>query len=488
MSGTGQRFVDAGYLHLKPLIKVAGKPIVEHAIGMFPGAKKIICIINRDHEQKEILISELLRINPDITVVEISQHKLGPGHAIVESRDFIDPDLPTLVSYCDWAGDWDVNEMLDQLANHEGSILTYTGFNPHMMRNDKFAYVKKVKDFVVDIQEKESYTDAPMEEEASSGCYGFASGRVLLQALDQQIESKESLNGEYYISLTYRNLLQRGNRIGTVLMKRFFQWGTPEDLQDWEYWNSVIQQLPGTISESINAHNIVLAAGRGLRIAELAKVSKPNLVISGKNLWEYSAPEGITFRSNRIVTRPEVGITKRDDVEVVLINKVTEGQAISARIGINSIENPEGASINVLSSDNAFTPEVFAQAADLVTKNDLVIWTSTRYPLSELNPSQFSWVNLSEKKVILKSSPPNFIKWEMIIGSFTFRNRTIALSLIDELIAQDIRVNNEFYLDSIINLAFARNMRVITLEVHNFIAIGTPEELLTHKYFANGGH
>jgi dTDP-glucose pyrophosphorylase len=357
-----------------------------------------------------------------------------------------------------------------------------------MMRSDKFAYVKKVQDLVVDIQEKESYTAIPMEEEASSGCYGFASGRVLLQALDRQIESAESLNGEYYISLTYRNLLQRGNRIGTVLMKRFFQWGTPEDLQDWEYWNSVIQKRPGTTSGSINAHNIVLAAGRGLRIAELAKVAKPNLVISGQHLWEYSAPKGIAFRSSRIVTRPEVGIINRDDVEIVSIDKVTDGQAISAKIGIDSVENPKGASINVLSSDNAFTPEVFALAADLAIENDLVIWTSSKYPLSKLNPSQFAWVNLSEKKVIVKDSPPNFVHWAMIIGSFTFRNHHIALSLIDELIAQDIRVNNEFYLDSIINIAFAKNMKVITLEVDNFIAIGTPEEFLTYRYFNDDRH
>ena len=46
MTGVGQRFVDAGYKSLKPLIEVGGKSIVEHVLDMFTGAEKIICIIS----------------------------------------------------------------------------------------------------------------------------------------------------------------------------------------------------------------------------------------------------------------------------------------------------------------------------------------------------------------------------------------------------------------------------------------------------------
>ena len=71
----------------------------------------------------------------------------------------------------------------------------------------------------------------------------------------------------------------------------------------------------------------------------------------------------------------------------------------------------------------------------------------------------------------------------MITGNFTFRNCQTVLGLIEELITKNIRVNNEFYLDSLIELAFARGMKVSTIKVDNFIAIGTPEEYLTYKYF-----
>jgi NDP-sugar pyrophosphorylase family protein len=485
MTGVGQRFIDAGYLELKPLIKVIDRTIIDHVLSMFTSAVKVVCVISQDHPQKQALRDEILKIRPDANIVEIPQHKLGPGHAILSAKEEIDENLPTLVSYCDWAGVWQVETMLKQLENYSGSILTYTGFHPHMVRSTKFAYVRKLNDRVIDVQEKNPYTATPMNEEASSGCYGFATGSLMLDSIREQIENQDVLNGEYYISLTYKTLLRNGYKVGSVLMEKFAQWGTPEDLEDWLYWNDSINSLPGSAAGRIEANNIILAAGLGSRIAEISGISKPNILIAGQHLWEYSAPDGVVFDSTRLVTRSEVGISPRKDIELICLEKVTEGQAISAKVGIESIKEINSLPVNVLSSDNAFSPNMFSVAARDGAKNDIVVWTSDSYPISMLNPKQYTWINLKDKKLVKKDKPLDFENWHMIIGNFTFRNCKTALSLIEELIAKNIRVNNEYYLDSLIELAFARGMRVSTLNVNNFIAIGTPEEYLTYKYFDN---
>jgi NDP-sugar pyrophosphorylase family protein len=483
MTGIGQRFVDAGYTDLKPLIKVAGKTIIHHVLEMFTTATRVVCIVSKEHEQKQALIDEILKIRRDAVIVEIAQHKLGPGHAILSAKNHIDIKLPTLVSYCDWSGIWKVELMLKQLENHSGSILTYTGFHPHMIRSTKFAYVRKSNHEVIDIQEKEPYTSSPMNEEASAGCYGFATGSIMIEAIEEQIENRINLNGEYYISLTYKTILENGNSVGSVCMDKFFQWGTPEDLQDWIYWSASISALPGIASEKIEAHNIILAAGRGSRIAEVANVSKPNIMVGGQHLWEYSSPKGIAFSSSTLVTRPEVGITLREDLGILYLEEVTEGQAISAKIGLENITEHKSLPVNVLSSDNAFTPQIYSEVVLALDENEIVVWTSDAYPNSRLNPEQYSWMNSIEKKLIKKGLPTNFQSWEMIIGNFTFKSVSTALELIDELIVKNIRVNGEFYLDSLIELAFARGMKVSSLNVANFIAIGTPEEYFTYQYF-----
>jgi bifunctional N-acetylglucosamine-1-phosphate-uridyltransferase/glucosamine-1-phosphate-acetyltransferase GlmU-like protein len=485
MTGVGQRFIDAGYPEIKPLIKVTDRTIIDHVLSMFSSATKVVCIISKDHVQKKDLADEILKIRPDANIVEIPQHKLGPGHAILSAKNEIDENLPTLVSYCDWAGVWQVEMMLKQLETFSGSILTYTGFHPHMIRSTKFAYVRKLNDQVIDIQEKNPYTDTPMHEEASSGCYGFATGLLMLNAIHEQIKNKDDLRGEYYISLTYKTLLKNGHKIGTVLMEKFSQWGTPEDLEDWIYWNDSINALPGNAREKIEANTLILAAGLGSRIAAVTGVSKPNILVAGQHLWEYSAPAGVIFESTRVITRPEIGISLRDDVELISLAKVTEGQAISAKIGLESINEVKPIPVNVLSSDNAFTPQIFSVAASEGLENDIVVWTSNIYPNSLLNPKQYAWINLKDKKVLKKDSPLNFENWHMITGNFTFRNCKTALSLIEELVEKNIRVNDEFYLDSLIELAFTRGLKVATINVDNFIAIGTPEEYLTYKYFRN---
>jgi bifunctional N-acetylglucosamine-1-phosphate-uridyltransferase/glucosamine-1-phosphate-acetyltransferase GlmU-like protein len=114
----------------------------------------------------------------------------------------------------------------------------------------------------------------------------------------------------------------------------------------------------------------------------------------------------------------------------------------------------------------------------------MIVWTSDAYPNSRLNPEQYSWINSIEKKVIKKNLPTNLQSWEMITGNFTFKSFASALELIDELVVKNIRVNGEFYLDSLIELAFSRGMKVSSLNVENFIAIGTPEEYFTYKYFS----
>ena len=49
MSGFGERFRRAGYMVPKPLIKVEGKPMIQHVTDLYPGAERFIFICNEDH-------------------------------------------------------------------------------------------------------------------------------------------------------------------------------------------------------------------------------------------------------------------------------------------------------------------------------------------------------------------------------------------------------------------------------------------------------
>lgn len=190
MSGIGKRFKNAGYKLPKPFIQISGKPIVEHVVEMFPGVEDILFIVNQEHsnDSELNLISQLLRIAPKAEIAVIDNHKFGPAWAIKQAKECIKMDVPVVVNYCDFACIWNFPSFSEKIhSGIDGLIATYSGFHPHMLRSAKYAYLK-LDEFenVVDIQEKQPFTSEPMSEPASSGTYGFGTGKILLMPLTRK--------------------------------------------------------------------------------------------------------------------------------------------------------------------------------------------------------------------------------------------------------------------------------------------------------------
>lgn len=495
MTGTGQRFKDAGYSQLKPMIEVNNRSFFEHVVDMFPVAKDILFIISRDEPQKEDLLERIHRSYPHAEVVEISAHKLGPSYALLQAADRISETKKIIVSYCDYHAVWNPSEMLDQLEEMDGSILTYTGFHPHMARSDKYAYVTKIGKTVTAIQEKTPFTDTPMNEEASAGCYGFSGKQVLIQALQNQIKSNLSFNDEFYTSLTYKPIIDHGGKVGTVLAQTFSQWGTPEDLADWRYWDTCREHDFSTCQECSNSTEIamtslILAAGAGRRIERFSKTSKPNIPVGRLRLWEFSrnlAKRGITI----VITRKEIGIEFNSvgKDRLIEIEGLTEGQAITAGIGLELIAEENKNPVHIFSSDNIMCAGAIDQAMNEIDSADLVVWTVTGYPPAQHSPGHYSWLVLDKQNsiqgVVAKSTPADLLHAPLIIGNFTFKNSEIAKKLIHFLQEHEVKINNEYYLDSVIEVALKQEMSVSFIEVKSFMALGTELELNLHDYYWN---
>ena len=158
MSGIGERFKDAGYVLPKPLLRISGKPMVQHVVEMFPGVEDVLFIVNRDHYNDLALNlkDQLLEIAPNAEIAVIDNHKFGPVWAIERAREFIKLNVPVVVNYCDFACIWNFPSFREKLQSGiDGLIATYSGFHPHMLRNAQYAYLR-LDEFenLVEIQEK----------------------------------------------------------------------------------------------------------------------------------------------------------------------------------------------------------------------------------------------------------------------------------------------------------------------------------------------
>ena len=70
-----------------------------------------------------------------------------------------------------------------------------------------------------------------------------------------------------------------------------------------------------------------------------------------------------------------------------------------------------------------------------------------------------------------------------VTGTFWFRNKSVYLKSLEQLYKKDIKVNNEYYVDSVVNEAIELGYKVKYFEVDHYICWGTPNDLQTYQYW-----
>lgn len=249
MTGYGSRFAAAGYKDLKPFIKVCGKTMIEWVVSMYDQEDtKFIFICRQEHLSKDPNFNLLYSIAKNFQVVAIKDWiKLGPANEFYRAylEGYIDKDTPTIINYCDFFCLWNSADFIDKCfgGRISGAIPCYTGFHPHLIPH-KNVYASCNIDrsnFLLEIREKYSFEKDKAKAHHSPGIYYFKSGRLAQFYIEEMIQAEDKLNGEYYISLAYNYMVKDGLTVWCPdNVKYFCQWGTPEDLQEFEMWMNLL--------------------------------------------------------------------------------------------------------------------------------------------------------------------------------------------------------------------------------------------------------
>jgi NDP-sugar pyrophosphorylase family protein len=511
MSGFGERFRRAGYTVPKPLIEIDGKPIVAHVIDMFPGELDFIFICNQDHLNNPDYHMEsiLRRYCPTGQIIGIPPHKLGPIHAVRQVQSLIDQDRPVIVNYCDFTCYWDWNHFKQFVARTvcQGAIPAYKGFHPHTLGNTNYAYMRELNGWIQDIQEKQPFTNNRMGEYASSGTYYFATGRIMSEAFRIAMEQDLNVGGEYYVSLAYKPILANDQSVAVYPLQHFMQWGTPEDVAEYTTWSKAFRRLVAPFTEETNPNGslIIPMAGLGQRfINEGYKLTKPLIPVSGMPMVAQATLDLPPAKHHVFVLRSDM--LGYEDVSIELkrlyptsivktIACVTEGQACTALIGLDALENALGNAlgpITIGACDNGAFYD--ANTFDNLVNNpdvDVIVWGVRGYPNAVRHPKMFGWINAKKgviSSISVKSPLDNPSFDPIVLGTFTFRRAEDFRRAVEHLIARDGQINGEFYIDSCINDAVELGLRCHLFEVDSYLCWGTPNDLRTFEYWQSCFH
>lgn len=513
MSGFGERFRRAGYGVPKPLIPIEGKPVIAHVIDLFPGEVDFLFICNQDHldEPRYAMAETLARYCPTGRVVGIPPHKLGPIHAVRQVQHLIDPARPVVVNYCDFTCYWDWSHFKAFVARSRcaGAIPAYKGFHPHTLGTTNYAYMRETGGWVEDIQEKQPYTDNRMEEYASSGTYYFASGQIMAEAFAATMDQGLNVGGEYYVSLAYKPLLAEGAPVAVYPVQHFMQWGTPEDVAEYEGWSRAFRRLLAPVATPGEpAGSVVLPmAGLGQRfVREGYELTKPLIPVSGEPMVVQAMADLPTAEAAAFVLRADMPghaeiaqtlTTRFPGSRIVTLPGVTEGQAITAQIGAAALaDNPQATIPEPLTfgtCDHGMLYDPAALAACLAADDaEVVVWAVRGHPNARRHPQMYGWVDADEsgrvRGISVKKPLTDPATDPIVLGTFTFRRLADFQAVVDRLVSRGGRVNGEFYLDSCVQDALELGLKVRLFEVDHYLSWGTPNDLRTFEYWQSCFH
>lgn len=228
MAGAGKRFVDAGYVDPKPLIRLHDVPMIRLVIeNLRPSRQhRFIFICQKTHIEKYDLAESLRCWAPGSEVISLQGITEGAACTVLCAKPLINNDTELMIANSDQYVDTDIDRYLDAMyaRNLDAQIMTMNASDP------KWSFIKiSDQGYVSAVVEK-----AVVSNEATTGIYNFRSGRDFVRAAETMIREGSRVNGEFYVAPTYNQLIQDGCKVGYYNVGKeddgMYGLGTPADL------------------------------------------------------------------------------------------------------------------------------------------------------------------------------------------------------------------------------------------------------------------
>ncbi len=220
MAGFGTRLRPHTWSKPKPLVSVAGKPIIGHVLDMFstlPDIDEVVFIVGYLGEQIEEYVSD---VYPELSARYVLQEEmLGQSHAIWLAREGLEG--PMCMVFVDTLIEID----LSLLSNEKAGAVTW---------------VKEVEDprrFGVTEVGEDGWVHRLIEKPddisnnlALAGFYYFEKAEDLISAIEKQMEQGDQLGGEFYLADAINIMLEEGLKMRVETVQVWKDCGKPDAL------------------------------------------------------------------------------------------------------------------------------------------------------------------------------------------------------------------------------------------------------------------
>lgn len=500
LAGHSRRFKERGYNIPKFLIEISGKTMIARVVEMFDDKDKFYFVLNEEQIKEHPQIESLLRsLAKRVEIIVIPSHEKGPVFSALQI-DSIKEDEEVIVTYCDFLVTWNYKDFLREVRGYDGAVPSFKGFHPASFGHTYYAYMRiNDENEMLELREKNSFTDERHLEPASSGIYYFKEWSIFKKYANRVMNDGFENLKEGYVSLLFNPMAKDGLRILVNYVDKFICLGTPEDLEQYQFWSKYFEQ---NIEENTvcrkNSVNLMPMAGKGSRFKDYGyRISKPLIQIQ-KTPMIVKACRSFP-KADKWIFMPRLDDVEKfpldktlknnfENYSIIPVDHNTSGQLATCKLSENQLVGDSDLFIASSDYETIFSKKKWNEI--LADKSiDVAIWTYRIGGNLTKNPKAFAYcvteknsnrvTKIVEKDVI--SDDPG--SDPLVVGSFWFRSSKDFLQMADEVIEKNITVNNEHYVGNGINLMIKAGKKVVIFDIDQWISYGDPFELELFFYW-----
>jgi NDP-sugar pyrophosphorylase family protein len=229
MGGEGRQFADRGYTFPKPLIEIAGQPLVEIVVkNLTPScAHQFVFVCRQEHVQNFALGDVLRLVAPGCRIVTMAKPTAGALCSVLLGMEYLQHDAELLVANADQCIDTPIDRFLDaaRASEFDGAIMTFPNTHP------RWSYARTENGLVVAVAEKQ-----PISRNATAGLYYFRCSSDFVRGAERMLFKNASFSGEFYVAPVYNELILAGKRVGIFPIEaaQMHGLGTPEEVERFQ--------------------------------------------------------------------------------------------------------------------------------------------------------------------------------------------------------------------------------------------------------------
>ena len=481
ISGRSPFFPETEYFFPKPLIEVAGQSMIELVVNQLKRSfsnPKFVFVVERDESRAFSLDRTLALVSGgNSVVIERLGETSGALCSCLLALDALDPNAPLLISNSDQIITSDLGNSITELdaQGADAGVVTFNSVHPRWS-------------YVVDAGEQtiaQAFEKKVVSRNAVAGIYWFRKASQFIEAAKRAILNDSNVGGQYFISASINQTILMGGlvKFTSIDATQYHSFYAPSRITHFER-SEFAKSLPPNTTESSQVNIIVPAAGEGSRFAKVGwKKPKPFIDINGepmlnhviRNVTPKGAKTTLLLRQEHMEQQPETVKGLREVCpQIVPVSQLTEGTACTVLLARKHFDDNHP--MLIANSDQLVDFDVSDYVQDCIDRDldgSILVF---RDPTLD---TKWSFAKVDANGLVTEVAEKKPISDLATVGIYLFRRGCDFVGGAADMIAENLRVNGEFYSCPVYNHLIRNGARIGVYEVkmEDMHGLGTPDDL-----------